>query len=134
MSKQANPKINDTLVDKPVPQGKRRKGITACADKRRSGNFCGICGSPDIVWSGIAYCGGCKQETEFELSVDVCWGIPRFNSLKCKCLSYTQSLYTITCLACRATFGPLCLNCKSPHWSHCNTGKHYCTHCGFRIN
>ena len=130
---QKNPNRKD-IQDKPIPKGKRVKRVTACVDKRRDGNHCGICGSSEIVWHGVTYCELCHKESEHQITANTRWGLyPDFERKRCDCNHYWASaVYVGSCIACGASYGPLCPNCKSQHWYHWNGNKHYCRKCGFR--
>jgi hypothetical protein len=121
-------------------QGKKRKSETVCYDKRRSLDHCAICGSPDIVNHGVEYCEKCGKERHF-VGERRRFGIFWRQKLNCGCYhkhrgrKYRVSSRVIevrVCVACDATKGPLCPNCKRKHWRLGD--QQFCRLCGFRVN
>jgi len=119
----------------------KKKGIKACADKRRDGYHCGICGSSEIAWHGVLYCAYCDTEKTFLTAEH--WGYHSWlrmdKGVQLPCHhNRTHRLYHIrrisvgSCLSCSSTFGPFCPNCKKAHWVNPTGQKHYCLGCGFR--
>ena len=125
---------------------KRNRKPTACVDKRRDLNHCGICGSPDIAIHGVSYCKYCDKETDWQLlgpgesansKYKIIWRWSRLGDYPCDCHKqsrwHLQKTYSVqACLSCGSVNGPRCPNCKQEHWFHPIGDKHYCRRCGFR--
>lgn len=131
-------KLNKYQITPEVPRtkGSHRKQETVCSDKRRQHGYCGICGSPDIVSHGIEVCCYCEWESEYNIWEGESWrwssGIS--NKHDCPKKQFWIKRYSVSvCVACGASTGPLCPNCKKQHWYHWQSKKHFCRSCGYRV-
>ena len=131
---------------------------TLCADVRRSGDSCGICGSYNIVDQGVRYCETCGIEREsLKQHNHYGWGFGEEQNLICKCPDIKKEMssehyyktsprsdYHITkCLDCGAVdnsrFCPNCSTADQHRWAFAGTWKHWdgrirCSGCGFTID
>ena len=125
------------------------KNPTTCADVRRSGEGCGICGSFNVVNQGVHYCESCGLEVELlgEYS-SYRWSKAYLPSI-CDCedivnkygwKSSPRESYSISkCIDCGAVNNSkLCPNCGNRRgwggaWKHWD-GRVKCNRCGFTIN
>lgn len=133
---------------------KRKHRETACKDKRRDNNHCGLCGSANLVYHGVLSCLNCMAEGDFvsEHSARYAWieleemGI----TPPCACTGKRGSHWVSTlsceevvvCLDCGAVGAETCPCCKiNPKnyrklgkcWTS-KTGEKYCQICGVRTS
>jgi len=118
---------------------------TTCADVRRSGEACGICGSFNLVSQGVYYCESCDAEKELlETYTGWWWSNSKPSTPICDCADIEnkngfkvspRKRYSIAkCLDCGAIHTKrLCPNCKSVAWKHWD-GRVKCRRCGFTVN
>jgi len=155
--------INDILEtieleeNKGVTKSTHTVNPTTCADIRKSGDSCGICGSYNLVEQGVRFCNTCGKEEE-DLRQYTGW---RWDSEEripiCDCpdinrevssgrifkVSPRDSYYITKCLDCGAidsiSFCPNCSTRQNQYYSGAGTWKHWdgrikCSRCGYSID
>ncbi len=132
MSKQESPITKlPPIEEKPVKKTKKNKRVTVCTDKRRMFDYCGICGSENVVTQGVTWCNKCGEEREYLGESRHFWLIGANVDLECACLrSYAVFRGVDKCLDCGAVEGPRCPACDRKAWG--KEMKKYCRNCGYR--
>lgn len=155
MQKNPNVKLPE-LEESQKSQGKHKRKETVCSDKRRDYNHCGICGSPDLIYTQLVYCKLCGKEN-YDIAAE-----KKFATLiakspcDCKGESYIfrnkkyhknprMDITLRVCSACGSVESNTCPACKQANkkawtiahgfWLKCWTspfGEKYCRACGYR--
>ena len=125
------------------------KNPTRCADIRRNGEGCGICGSYNVVSQGVKYCVSCGIEVEWLGEYRYFWWNEGRESQICNCdyiakgswkVSPRESYFIAKCIDCGAVdSAKLCPNCGGRSGYGTGTWKHWdgrvkCRRCGFTID
>lgn len=128
--------VIQTEENKPKKQ-KKNKHPTACVDKTRMFDHCGICGSKNIIWFGVSGCEECGKEKDFIIE-GYSWWSRNFNETRigCNCSKKRYSEYRIeleACIDCGAHKGVICPACKMrATWISKLGDKKFCRYCGYR--
>lgn len=127
----------DALGDRKV---RRDRHETACKDKRRARDRCGICGSENVIRQGVAVCEQCGAEEPylmieaewFSIWLEGSWPRPSCDHEpdKRQRLIMPHDAYVLKCPDCGAVRGPHCPACGATAWRA--GGKVFCSKCGFR--
>jgi hypothetical protein len=136
---------NNPDIEHKIKKTKRNKRKTEC-NVIRSKTGCGICGSENVAYQGVAYCKNCGSEIDYltESRYGLFFG-RNIVEPSCDCYIEYKSLNrnrhyrpigyigVAKCMDCGAVMGRFCPNeIRHDCWKHWN-GRVYCRDCGFRI-
>lgn len=141
---QKNPTTKEDQIQESKPKKvKKNKHPTTCVDKVRHILNCGICGSENLVWSGVVGCNNCGEE-KYYIVEGYSWHKRNHNETDTDCdckdiydmvkRKYTKYRIEIeSCVDCGAMKSTICPACKRYGiWSDKHGLKKNCQHCGYR--
>lgn len=138
---QKNPTTKEDQIQESKPKKvKKNKHPTLCVDKTKSILNCGICGSENLIWSGVVGCNNCGEEKYYIIEEHSWWSKNKKDShVDCDCkdvyVNGHWSKYRIeieSCVDCDAMKSSICPNCKRRLWVDKYGLKKNCQHCGYR--
>jgi len=136
-------KLDKSVIPDNIKKTKRNRRKTECLINRRNG--CGICGSLNVAFQGVAYCDVCGLEVEFLVLGDwyfrkretpACFCVKSHKNFKGKIVYYRDIKYIEVgkCLDCGSVQSSFCPNNKDHRcWKSNLNNKKFCQNCGYRI-